>query len=256
MNKIVLKDNSYEIIKSDDKIEFVINEEYINKIKFIVNGNTKLELVYDNLSEMKYDISFEIKENIKLEFIDIKKNNKVKSLYKYTLKKNSILNIIKVCDILSINERNIINLNGENSKLYCLLKTVCKSVEKYDFVINHNSKNTISDIITNGVNISGNLYFNVTTYIPNGSSGSIANQNNRIINLVDNECLIRPNLLIDEYDVSANHSALIGNFKDEEFFYIQRLGLDLNSAKKLLIKGFLKNKLNDKLSSNFKKYWR
>ena len=83
MNKIVLKDNSYEIIKSDDKIEFVINEEYINKIKFIVNSNTKLELVYDNLSEMKYDISFEIKENIKLEFIDIKKNNKVKSLYKY-----------------------------------------------------------------------------------------------------------------------------------------------------------------------------
>ena len=118
-----------------------------------------------------------------------------------------------------------------------------------------NSK-TISDITTHGVNISGNLYFNVTTYIPKGMVSSVTNQNNRIINLTNNECTIRPNLLIDEYDVIANHSALIGSFKDEEIFYMQRLGIDKNTANKLLIEGFLKSKLNNTLSNNFKKYWR
>ena len=62
-------------------------------------------------------------------------------------------------------------------------------------------------------------------------------------------------MLIDEVDVSANHSALIGSFKDDELFYMQRLGIDKVEANKLLIKGFINNKISLKLANHFKKYW-
>jgi Fe-S cluster assembly scaffold protein SufB len=256
MNKIILKDNSFDILNTDNKIDFEISTDYIKKIKIKVNKNTKLEIVFDNNEELKYEIEFNIKENVKCELIEIKKKNKIKILSKYNVEENSILNIKKINDITSINERNIINLNGVSSKVNCILKTVSKDNEKYDFVINHYNKETVSDITTHGVNINGNLYFNVTTYIPKGNIKSVANQNNRIINLTNNECVIRPNLLIDEYDITANHSALIGSFKDDEIFYMQRLGLDRKTANKLLIEGFLKSKLNTTLANNFKKYWR
>ena len=209
MNKIILSDNNFDL----NDIEYSYVEDVINKLKIKIKKNTKLELVIDK--EIKLDVLFELLDNVKLDLIIIKKE-KVKILTKYKLNTNSILNITEISVSDNINERNIFNLNGEHSKLNFILKTVCKNVEKYDIVVNHNCKNTESNIITNGVNISGNLFFTVTSYVPNGNKNCIVNQQNRIINLTDKECLIRPNLLIDEVDVIANHSALIGSFKDEE----------------------------------------
>ena len=256
MNKIILSNNNYEIVNEDLKLDFIYENDYINKIKNTVNKSTKLELIFKDEIDKKFDISFEIEDNVKFNLIEIKKNCKVKILFKYNLKKSSNANIIKVNDINSINEKNIINLNDINASIKLLLKTVSKNIEKYDFAINHNSKNTNSEIINNGINLSGNLYFTVSSYIPKGNCKCIANQNNRIINLTNNECLIKPNLLIDEYDVIANHSAVIGSFKDEEIFYLERLGINKTLANKLLIEGFLKSKLNKTLANHFKKYWR
>ena len=249
MNKIILSDNNFDL----NDIEYSYVEDVINKLKIKIKKNTKLELVIDK--EIKLDVLFELLDNVKLDLIIIKKE-KVKILTKYKLNTNSILNITEISVSDNINERNIFNLNGEHSKLNFILKTVCKNIEKYDIVVNHNCKNTESNIITNGVNISGNLFFTVTSYVPNGNKNCIVNQQNRIINLTDKECLIRPNLLIDEVDVIANHSALIGSFKDEELFYMERLGIDQNTANKLLIQGFIKNKINKNLANYFKKYWR
>ena len=249
MNKIILSDNNFDL----NDIEYSYVEDVINKLKIKIKKNTKLELVIDK--EIKLDVLFELLDNVKLDLIIIKKET-VKILTKYKLNTNSILNITEISVSDNINERNIFNLNGEHSKLNFILKTVCKNVEKYDIVVNHNCKNTESNIITNGVNISGNLFFTVTSYVPNGNKNCIVNQQNRIINLTDKECLIRPNLLIDEVDVIANHSALIGSFKDEELFYMERLGIDQNTANKLLIEGFIKNKINKNLANYFKKYWR
>jgi len=255
MNKILLTNNEikYEL---DDKIEYEYIDDLINKLKIKVVKNTKLELKIDNIEEIKLNIEFEIMDNIKLELVEIKNNIKTKILNKYNLNKKSTINIIKAYDVLSINEKNIVNLNNENANCNVILKTVSKNTEKYDFTINHNSSNTISDITTNGLNVSGNLNIMVTTYIPSGNKDCIANQQNRIINLTDKECVIKPNLLIEEVDVTANHSALIGSFKDEEIFYLQRLGISYNDATKLLIEGFIKNKIPEKIANNFKKYWR
>jgi len=255
MNKIIL-DNDKIKYDLDDKIEYEYIDELINKLKIRILKNTKLEINIKNIEEIKLNIEFEILDNVKLEIMEIKNNIKAKILNKYNLSKNSKLNIIKAYDLININEKNIVNLNDENASCNIILKTVSKNLEKYDFTINHNSKNTTSDIITNGINISGNLNIMVTTFIPSGNKNCVANQQNRIINLTDKECIIKPNLLIEEVDVLASHSALIGSFKDEEIFYLQRLGISYEQATKLLIEGFLKNKITDKIANNFKKYWR
>lgn len=249
MNRIIISNNQFDL----NNIEYNYKEDLISKLNLKVIKNTKLELIIDK--EIKLDINIELLDDVKLDFVIIKKA-KTKILTKYKLNENSILNITEISDSDIINERNIINLNGKNSKINFILKTVCKNNEKYDIVINHNNIKTESNIVTNGVNISGNLYFTVTSYVPKGIKKCIVNQQNRIINLTDNECLIRPNLLIDEVDVIANHSALIGSFKDEELFYMQRLGIDIATANKLLIEGFIKSKINKNLANHFKKYWR
>ena len=249
MNRIIISNNQFDL----NNIEYNYKEDLISKLNLKVIKNTKLELIIDK--EIKLDINIELLDDVKLDFVIIKKT-KTKILTKYKLNENSILNITEISDSDIINERNIINLNGKNSKINFILKTVCKNNEKYDIVINHNNIKTESNVVTNGVNISGNLYFTVTSYVPKGIKKCIVNQQNRIINLTDNECLIRPNLLIDEVDVIANHSALIGSFKDEELFYMQRLGIDIATANKLLIEGFIKSKINKNLANHFKKYWR
>ena len=88
-----------------------------------------------------------------------------------------------------------------------------------------------SNIKNNGVCIErGNIIYQVSSFVPKEITGCIVNQNNRIINLTDNKCEIKPNLYIDSFDVEASHSALIGKFSDEEMFYIQSRGIDYNNA--------------------------
>ena len=225
MNKIILGNNEikYEL---DDKIEYEYIDEVISKLKIRILKNTRLEIRVEEIEDIKLNIEFDILENVKLELIEIKNDIKTKILNKYNLSENSKLTTIKAYDVSSINEKNIVNLNGINSSCDLILKTVSKNLEKYDFTINHNNKNTKSDIITNGLNVTGNLNIMVTTYIPSGNKNCIANQQNRIINLTDKECIIKPNLLIEEVDVVANHSVLIGSFKDEEIFYLQRFPMN------------------------------
>lgn len=255
MNRIILKNDNISF-KLDDKIKYEYIDGIVKKIKIIVLKNSKLEININSTDELKLDIQIEILDNVKLELIEIKKNVKSKIQNKYNLNKNSKINVIKINDVNTINEKSIVNLNGDLSLVNIVLKTVAKKLEKYDLLINHNAAKTQSYITTNGLNISGNIYFTVTTYVPNGNKECFADQQNRIINLVNNECVIKPNLLIEEVDVTANHSALVGGFKDDELFYMQRLGIDKQTATKLLIEGFLKNKVADKLSDNYKKYWR
>ena len=254
MNKILIANDKVNYY-FDDKIIYDETTDLVNKIKITVLKNTRLEIIISD-SDIKYEIHIKANDNVKIFIKEVKINSKCKILYKYDLKDNSNLELYKINDIIANNERNIINLDGFNANAYVVLKTIGKNIEKYDFVINHNSCNTNSDITTHGVNLNGNIYFNVTTYISKGKKNCVANQSNRIINLCNNECTIRPNLLIDEVDVIANHSALIGSFKDDEIFYLERLGFDKNTANKLLMEGFLKSKIPFSLAKYYKKYWR
>ena len=95
--------------------------------------------------------------------------------------------------------------------------------------------------------------------MPNNIKKCEVNQDSRIINMTDNACIIKPNLFIDEEDVNANHSALIGTFSFEEVFYLMSRGINKKDADSLLTRGFLMKGINyykEYLEGLINKYWR
>ena len=128
-------------------------------------------------------------------------------------------------------------------------------------MIYHNACNTNSNINTNGVSIKdGNILFNVSSFIPKDITGCVATQDNRIINLNDKECIIKPNLYIDCDDVSASHSAWVGSFSEDDLFYLQSRGINRSDSTKLLLIGFLTSNMSsvicDYFNSVIDNYWR
>lgn len=260
MNKIIIENNEIITNKISNSIIYEYQQnELLNSLSLTINRNTSLNLIHSACENIKLNITIEVLPNVEFKLNIYRDSGNFKVQTKYNLFENSKIVVTKINDINTINEKEIFSLNDNNAEVNYLLKTVSTDDEKYDIAIYHKHPNTISNINTNGVNIKdGKLTINVTTYIPKKMKSCHADQANRIINLTNNKCLIRPNLLIDEYDVIANHSALVGNFKDEEIFYLERLGLNYDQAIMLLIESFLKSKLTDNKIINqlLSKYWR
>lgn len=259
MNKIKLTDKKIEkVLDKDIKVEIDESNEFlrVKKIIIIPLKDTKLELVYD-INEFKAEIEVLVDKNIVFDIFEINESSNVKVKYVYNIGENSILNVIKFYDAKCVKELTDINLNGKYANINYRLKTIATSSQVFDLYINHNNESTISNIVNNGVNVSGNITFNVEGIVSKGNINSETNQNNRIITFNDNECKINPKLLIDENDVVANHSALIGKFSEEELFYLESRGIDYETAVILLVKGFLLEDLEDKrLDKIIEKYWR
>lgn len=179
---------------------------------------------------------------------NIRKNSVVKinldnSKYENTtfnLDENVHLVINKIYNEKEVNEEVTINLNGINSKIDYNFSTKIYNNQKYVININHNNKNTISNVINHGVVMNDSkLLFEVNSSIKKGNNKSKLNQESRIIVMSKNNSIIKPNLFIDEYDVDAVHSAAIGKFNKNEIFYLMTKGISKEESINLLIKGFL-----------------
>ncbi len=262
MNKIKIVNDEIKIINLNNSIEYEIKDNLIKTLKIEILKDTNLFIDYEFSILTKLEIIIELKDDVNLKLYEIKNGNQAKIRTKYILNKESNLNVLKFNDVDTINENIIINLNEKKSKINYIFKTISTSKEKYDITVYHNQSNTESYIKNNGVALKdGKIKFNVSSFVPNGNKECQVDQVNRIINLTKNKCEIDPNLYIDEYDVNASHSALIGKISDEEMFYLESRGINKTDALKLLIKGFilsnieieeLKNQINEKIE----KYWR
>ena len=256
MNKIKIVNDEILIIEQDSKIEYnylLNNNEYsVNSLKLKVKEDTDLELDINVSESNKLDIYINVLKGVKLKINEYLSGNDLKIQYKYYLEENSNVDIKKINNINSVKEYDIFNLNGENAKVKRVLKTISSDKQKYDMLVYHNTKETSSDLINHGVNIkSGDLIFNVSSFVPKDISNCFVNQSNRIINLTQGNCVINPNMYIDCFDVNANHSAFIGSFSEEELFYLQSRGIDKETATKLLIRGFLTSDLNESLKDKY-----
>lgn len=268
MNKILFENDSLKKEKTNKKsIELITepkNEFFtVNSFKFYIHNSCDLEIEYNVLEECKLNIFFYLDKNITFNLYEKRNGKKTKVQYKYYLQDNSNCNVYKFNDTYSHRELDIINLDGNDSSFNSYLKTISKDNEKYDMMVYHNAINTNSNVVNNGITIKdGQITFNVTSVIPNKIKGCVVNQNNHIINFNNKKSQINPNLLIDENDVIANHSAYIGKFNKNILFYLQRLGISYNDAIKLLVKGFLTKDLvineNNKkeISEIIDRYWR
>lgn len=262
MNKLILSDEKIELKESDDLIEITISDKFdsfdITKIKITVKESTNLKINHKIKEESKIDITFELYPNVNLNVLDFKKGKDVKTQYRYYLKSYSNLNITKFYDCDLIKELDLAYLNGEHAKINYNLKTISKKKQNFDFMVYHNYPNTISSIVHNGVNIKdGYLSFNLTGIVYHNIKDCVLDQNSRIVTFNENKCNINPNLLIEENDVIANHSALIGRFSEEELFYLQSRGIPKKTALNLLVKGFLMEEIDDEeIIKVIDNYWR
>lgn len=259
MNKIkVIQDKIDVNLDSSIVLNIIDSEEFLDvkKIEIEVKKDSLLQIEYaqENL-KMNFEIKIDPDVTLNVSELGTCKNYKMQQ--NYYLDYNSKLNIEKFYDINSLKEFDNIYLNGENAEANFDLKTIATDSQKFNIFVYHNSKNTISNLNNRGVNIEGDIAFNVTGVISKGNSNSQTNQNNRIITFNNKKCTINPKLCIDENDVEANHSALIGKFDEDELFYLNSRGIDYNSAITLLVKGFLLDgKEDDRLNHIFEKYWR
>jgi len=245
MNKI----NIAECINKEGLNKIILEDNYIT-----IKENGKFSFKIDNLED--YSLNIKILKGINAEIEEINTSQNSSINYNYELEENSHLIINKFYDALNINENNSIYLNGVGASVEFNLKTIAKTPNKFIINTYHNACNTIGNINNKGVSInSGNVTFDVSSYVENRIKGCVVNQTNHIIPLNNAKNIIKPNLYIEEEDVIANHSAYIGKFDEEIIFYLESRGLSEEEAVNLLIKGFL-NGENDKQMEIINKYWR
>ncbi len=262
MNKLRVMDDDISFVSEDGNIKC----DVFSATKFLNVKSVKIKVIKDTdlviesrASSSKIDICVNVMEGVNLNIYEIKRGKDYKFQYKFYLEMNSHLNIEKICDVEDAQEMTLFNLNGEGASVHYNLKTISKSIEKYIFMVYHNANKTVSYINNNGVNIkNGKLEFNVSSFVPNNVKKCDVNQSARIINNTDNTCVIKPNLFIDEEDVTASHSALIGTFSYDELFYLMSRGICKRDAEMLLTKGFIMKNINyhkDELLEMVDKYW-
>lgn len=148
----------------------------------------------------------------------------------------------------------VFNLNGEHATIDVSSLIVAKGFNS-NLVQNayHNAINSNSNIENYGISLDNSeITFNTTGKIYKGMRGSNCKQLSRGIICGEKSAVKSlPILLIDEYDVHANHGAAIGKMSDDELFYLMSRGLSNKEAFKLILSGiinpFMDNLLDESL---------
>jgi len=245
MNRIEVKNSSIINSELDSKIEIKEPKSLVPTFKIKFKESTDLGIKFDNDAETKMIFEYELSKNVNVNLYELRKGIKTKVEYKYNLKENSKLYLYRLNKSNLMREVDIVNLNGENSTVEFNLKTLSTNPEKYDIYISHNNRNTTSVVNNIGIALNGSIIFNVTGDVTKGNKGSYLDQNNQIVTFNSDKCQVNPNLLVDEFDVVANHNAVIGAFDDDILFYLMSRGIAKNDAIKLLCEGLVLNNLKE-----------
>lgn len=113
--------------------------------------------------------------------------------------------------------------------------------QTYHQMIEHMKPRSNSNISNFGVAMEGaNILFDTTGKIDKGMAKSNCVQLSKGIVMDDASGITsKPILLIDEYDVVANHGASIGKMSDEILFYLMSRGLSKSDAFLLILEGII-----------------
>ncbi|MDB2646720.1 SufD family Fe-S cluster assembly protein [Pseudomonadales bacterium] len=104
-------------------------------------------------------------------------------------------------------------------------------------VANGKSKQVVHNIVADG----GKCTFNGRIHIHEGANGTDATLANKNLGLGKNATInTKPELEIYTDDVTCAHGATIGQFSDQELFYLTSRGISPESAQALLSEGFLR----------------
>lgn len=219
MNKILLNNEIKENILIQDKYNFIedgtfslIIENLEQEIFVTISPNTKIKLnVLGKNTNLKLNINIGENANLILNHLVLEGSININTILK-EFNANFELNYSVAS---SNNSKNIINIKHKAPKTKSLLKNHGFSTKK------------------------ATLILDVSSYIDKDASNCISKQDNQIIENENSLSVINPNLYIDNYDVEATHSAYVGEFKENELFYLMSRGITEEDSKFLLLKSFL-----------------
>ena len=100
------------------------------------------------------------------------------------------------------------------------------------------SKNSIN---IHGINDSGMSNIKVDGQVKDNTFDNELYENIKILNINEGKSTILPNMYINTKNVIANHAASITNIDENYLFYMNIKGINNDSAKRLIIDGFLNN---------------
>ncbi len=222
-------------------MDLIINEnkEYIipsGDLNILVKENINASLIEKNDSNRSIKIELENNSNIKYVSIDLStsSNKEIK------LKKNNNLEMV-LANFNGGDKSLKVYLDDEESSLDIKSIIMMKDDSDKELIeVYHNAKNTQSKIENYITSNKAKVDVDVIGKIKKGMSNSNCVQKSRgIILSNDAKIKVMPVLLIDEFDVSANHGAAIGKLNDEDLYYLMSRGISKKDAEMLIVKGFL-----------------
>ena len=236
-------------------MDLIINEnkEYLipsnESINILVKKNITATLVENNKDNRDIKISLEPNSNINYLSIDLA-NNSNKEI---NMDKDSTLNMV-ISNFNGGNKFLKVYLNDENATLDIKSIIMMKNDNDDEIIeVYHNAKNTTSKIENYVTSNNAKVNIDVIGKIKKNMSNSNCVQKSRGIILSNNSTIkVKPVLLIDEFDVSANHGCAIGKIDEEGLYYLMSRGISKKDAEMLIIKGFLSPILNSLTNEDMK----
>ena len=199
------------------------------------------------INEKNTNIKIEILENIKSNIGLFIKNSHVN--LSISLYKNSHLEINQL--MINASSDTLVN-QKENSNLNYVNSVLTRNDSSNHIKIKQEEKNCYAILDLNGINLENEkLHYIIDGVITKEAINTTLSENSQIINFKKGNSKIMPNLLVDNSEVSASHSAYIGTFSNEELFYLNSRGLTNQMARELLLKSVLLKKMNMKYKDEF-----
>lgn len=138
----------------------------------------------------------------------------------------------------------VVNLNGQGASANLTGGWKVRGNEHIDnqVTINHHSPQCKSRQTFRGyAQDHGTSIFNGRIYIAPGAQGTDANLNNKnLADGIDAAVYTKPELEIYSDDVVCSHGAATGQLSLDEIFYLKSRGIDHETAKRMLVNGFLR----------------
>lgn len=216
-----------KILMDRDKKELMLEKHY----EFKEDGNYFLEI--ENIDK---EVCLVVLENVNVTINLL--GNKTNINFYIRVNRNSSLIINNFIIDGSININTILEDEYASFSLNNSILSSSNSNNKIE--VKHLSSKTNSYLKNHGFSQNqANIIFDVSSFVPKESNSCTCKQDNKIIQNETSLSQINPKLYIDNYDIEASHSAYVGEFKEEELFYMMSRGISIEDAKFLLLKSFL-----------------
>jgi len=217
-----------------------VNKIIIDTCEYKLNIKDYFLYEIDNINNNS-NIIIEVDKNVDATINLLIKNSQVNITISLLENSNLIVNQLGINSSININS----NLSSFSNLQY--VDSILASIDSInDINIIHDGNDSKCIFLDNKINLNDNkLFFQINGIIKKDSKNSYLEENSKIINIENGNSKIIPNLIVDNKDVVANHSAYIGKFSEDWINYLNSRGISSEDAKRLLFKAILFNKMEN-----------